>query len=278
MTERSYMRTRARVGSRLRWAVVDFAAQEITALRPARRRAMKEELLAFIGPPMFARGESVELPSDEELEAAHARVREIIRSLVTSGRAVIARGIVEVGRDAQSAWTTVNHPDDDIATDAAVALGRLLARNGHRVKECPAPRTVGKADPVRCRRWFLGRPNQRCCSEACANRKSTREARVGRALERYRGATIEVQSHELYSHDDPPRMLGRWQPAALISDDAVSTYLDGKPLSYSSKTRADEEARRLAYRLVDSRLLATPRPAGAVVPGRRKAGRRRRHQ
>ncbi len=250
VNHRGHMRAQARVGGnyrqRLRWAL-HFAAQEVSALSARRRDALKAELLAFTGPIAFERGELVALPSGEDLAAAHARAQAIIRSLVTTGSAVIARGIVVVGRDARSAWTTVDHPDGDIATAVAIALGHLLTREGHRVKECPAPRRV-TADPEPCRRWFLGRPNQRCCSEGCSNRASTWAARFGRAVERYHDTRIEVHSYQL------PRHPGRWRPVAWIEGPTGSTLFRSAPgVNYGTRTRADQEARRVARRLVDAR-------------------------
>ena len=250
VTFRGYLRAQRRIGAsveaRLRWAVSQFAATELPT-RPAPRRARKEELLAFIGLTMFEPGKPKSLPSEEELSETHARFRQIIRSLTSEHRqAIIARGTVVVGCNAKRSWSTIDHTDEDVvATDAAVTLGRLLAREGHRVKSCPAPVTVGKEDPEPCGRWFVGRPNQRCCSPKCANRASTRAARFGQAIEQYRGAKIEVRSYQL------PSRPGRWRPSAWITTPTDSTHLVLNDSDYSSKTRADQEVRRRAQRLVE---------------------------
>jgi hypothetical protein len=108
LTMRGYIRALHRVGrglNRLRWAVA-FGAQDINALSRKRRRDLKEEMLAFISLTMIGPGETVELPSDEDLLATHERFRDIIRSLVKQDHAVIAHGWVTVGRNARKAWTT----------------------------------------------------------------------------------------------------------------------------------------------------------------------------
>jgi hypothetical protein len=216
---------------------------------------------------VFESGERVALPSDGALHAARERFRSIIRSLIASNSAVIGHGVVRVTRTAKDARMTVEPPPSLRGSDAFVAiaaerLGQLLALEGHRVKECPAPRTVGrKGDPVPCGGWFVGRPNQRCCSPTCANRDSTRAARFGRAIETYRGFRIDLRSHELYdvADDGSPIMRGEWQPVAFISHDAgVREWLaqrpSGEPLTFRSKTRADMHARRIARAAVDDEI------------------------
>jgi hypothetical protein len=107
----------------------------------------------------------------------------------------------------------------------------------------------------------VGRPNQRCCSSACANRDSTRAARFGRELGTYRGFRIELRSHELYNvaDDGSPIMRGEWQPVAFISDQTGSRRLEptgpeDKPLAFSSKTRANALALRRAQAWVDGEI------------------------
>jgi len=62
---------------------------------------------------------------------------------------------------------------------AAHAVAELLEREGHFLKECPAPAIRAKQGET-CGLWFVAnRPRQEYCSATCQSRASTRAARAG---------------------------------------------------------------------------------------------------
>lgn len=211
---------------------------------------------------MLLRGPDVaelRLPSAPATAAAQARVAEILRNFVTSGRALIAdRGRYWIERPGRLVFeplaaSSVPVPVDSWTVRAALELGRLLGEAGDRVRICTAPKRTARGPAEPCGRLFVGRPNRLYCSTPCGNRATTYRARHGeRREEIYRGRRIELASDEVPESDTERGATSspRWRPVAWVDMPDAGVSIEGQRLQIR-KTAADAEALRLARRYVD---------------------------
>jgi len=198
---------RGRVGSNLRdrltWAL-QLAQRPAETITPGDLENLRYEMAAALeaGGHKTESVESPRIPDAEEAQAIHARLKDFFEKLLEEEEipldGSLRKQVYKLNRGSGK-WERW-----ELGTPNSVdaLLEQLIPPYGHLIRECEAPRALGKGE--RCGVWFVAKRDwQTFCSARCNNRagaqafrekKKEKEQKNRRRQKRRRSATSRPSS------------------------------------------------------------------------------------